>query len=56
MQAGGGALGQVHGYRQDCLEVPRSRLCRNPGHDLGQLRVLIPLSLASPLQLLAQLN
>lgn len=54
MQAGGGARGQVHGYRQVCLEVPRSRLCCNPGHDLAQLRVLMPLSLASPLQLRAQ--
>lgn len=25
-------------------EVPRSRLCRNPSHDLRQLRVLTPLS------------
>lgn len=32
MQAGG-ARGQVHGHRQDCLEVPRSRLCRSPGHE-----------------------
>lgn len=55
MQAGGGARGQVHVYHQDCLEVPRSRLCRNPGHDLGQLQVLMPLSPASPpLQLRAQ--
>lgn len=32
MQAGG-ARGQVHGHRLDCLEVPRSRLCRSPGHE-----------------------
>lgn len=53
MQAGG-APGQVHVHRQGCLEVSRSMLCCSPGHDLGQLRVLMPLSLDSPLQLLTQ--